>query len=107
LADLPWQVQPNGLTLSLRLTPRAKCARVDGIGADPQNRPVLLFRVPAPPVDGAANAALLAELAALLGIPKSAITLTSGPTARIKRLHIAGNGAALAASLSRLAQPTE
>lgn len=100
MADLPWQQLDDGLSLSLRLTPRAKSNRIDGIGTDPLGRPVLLLRVAAPPIYGAANAALLVALADILGIAKSAITLTSGATARIKRVHIAGDAAALAASLS-------
>ncbi len=39
-------------------------------------------------VDGAANKALVHALAKHLGVPKSAIRLTHGQTARIKRLTV-------------------
>ena len=41
----------------MRLTPRAKKEGVEGIGADADGRPVLLVRLAAPPVDGAATPA--------------------------------------------------
>ena len=44
----------------------------------------------APPVDGAANAALVALLAERLGIPKRAVTLLRGETAREKLISIEG-----------------
>ncbi len=44
----------------------------------------------APPVDGAANAALVALLAERLGIPKRAVTLLRGETAREKVVAIEG-----------------
>ncbi len=44
----------------------------------------------APPVDGAANAALMALLAERLGIPKRAVTLLRGETAREKVVAIEG-----------------
>ncbi len=43
-----------------------------------------------PPVDGAANAALLAFLAKTLGISRSAVRLAAGDTARLKRLELEG-----------------
>ena len=43
-----------------------------------------------PPVDGKANACLIAFLAAQLGIAKSAIRLLSGDTSRAKRVRISG-----------------
>jgi uncharacterized protein YggU (UPF0235/DUF167 family) len=50
----------------------------------------------AAPVDGAANAALVALVAKRFGVPRRAVTLIAGDTARVKRLHIAGDAAALA-----------
>jgi uncharacterized protein YggU (UPF0235/DUF167 family) len=47
-------------------------------------------RVAAPPVEGAANAALLAFLAKTLGLPRSALTLASGAGARLKLIDIPG-----------------
>jgi len=50
----------------------------------------LRVRVAAPPVEGAANAALVRYLATLLGVPRSSLTVLSGQTGRRKRLLIAG-----------------
>ncbi len=54
-------------------------------------------RLAAPPVDGAANAALLELAARTFGVPKRDVVLTSGETSRLKRLAIAGDASALAA----------
>jgi uncharacterized protein len=44
----------------------------------------------APPVDGAANKALVEFLAKTLGVPKSGVTIVSGETSRNKTLRVAG-----------------
>ncbi|ADG12520.1 DUF167 domain-containing protein [Caulobacter segnis] len=74
--------------LAIRLTPRGGRDAVEGWALDPEGRPYLKVRVASPPVDGAANAALIAFLAKSLKIPRSAVRLASGETARIKRLEI-------------------
>lgn len=53
-------------------------------------------RLAAPPVEGAANAALIPLVAKAFGIPKRAVTLIAGDTARLKRLAITGDPEALA-----------
>lgn len=71
--------------LRVRLTPkggRDALIRRDG--------EVLYARVAAPPVDGAANRALIALLAEALHIPKSRIALQSGQTGRDKLLRVEG-----------------
>jgi hypothetical protein len=55
--------------LAVRLTPRGGRDAVDGWALDADGRPYLKVRVASPPVDGAANAALLAFLAKTLKIP--------------------------------------
>ena len=50
----------------------------------------LFARVAAPPVDGAANRALIALLSNALALPKSRIAFQSGETARIKTLRVEG-----------------
>lgn len=47
-------------------------------------------------MDGAANEALIALVAKAFGVAKRDVALTSGATARIKRLSIKGDSAALA-----------
>ena len=50
----------------------------------------LLVRLAAAPVDGAANAELIALLAKTLHIPKRDITIVAGERSRSKRIRIAG-----------------
>ncbi len=50
----------------------------------------LRARLTAPPVDGAANEALIALLAERLGVPKRAIQIVRGATSRQKTVEIAG-----------------
>jgi len=59
----------------------------------------------APPVDGAANAGLVALVAKTFGVPKRAVTIVAGETARLKRLHIAGDATTLAEIASALYGP--
>jgi uncharacterized protein YggU (UPF0235/DUF167 family) len=47
-------------------------------------------RVAAPPVEGAANAAMVALLADALDLRRSAVTLVAGERSRVKRLRLAG-----------------
>jgi uncharacterized protein len=71
--------------LHLRVTARA---RRDALG--PLVDGVLAVRLAAPPVDGAANKALIALLAEGLGVPKSAVRLESGAHGRRKRVSVSG-----------------
>jgi uncharacterized protein (TIGR00251 family) len=101
-AELPFTLTGDGLRLMVRLTPRAGRDQIDGIVAGPDGRMLLAVRVSAPPVEGAANAALIACLADALALRKSAITIRSGESARVKQLHLAGDGAAIAARIAAL-----
>ena len=80
------------VSLAVRLTPRA------GRDVDRwrRRRGRLRVRVAAPPVDGAANEALIRLLATTLDVPRGSVTIESGATARIKRIGIDGvDGAAV------------
>jgi uncharacterized protein (TIGR00251 family) len=68
----------------VRLTPRAARDEVRGV----DEAGALLVRVSAPPVDGAANDALVRVLARELGIARSEVVIASGQTARVKRLVV-------------------
>ncbi len=72
--------------LHIRLTPRGGRDAIDGWTDDG----VLRVRVAAPPVDGAANDALLRLIAKRAGVPPSRVTLVSGAQARIKLVQIDG-----------------
>jgi hypothetical protein len=94
---------PGDPTITVRLTPRAGADRIIGFTTDARGQPVLKVAVAAAPVDGAANDALIKLLAKRLDLPKSAITLVAGASARVKRLALAGDPARLAAALKALA----
>jgi uncharacterized protein YggU (UPF0235/DUF167 family) len=58
--------------------------------------------VRAPASEGEANAELVRLIARALGIAPRSVTLAAGMTARIKRLIIAGEGAAIVATLEKI-----
>ena len=87
----PWSAVPDGVRLTVRLSPRASRNRIEGIAVGADGKPVLKVRLRAPPVDGAANAALIAFLAAALDMRKADIVIRSGETSRLKQLHLCGN----------------
>lgn len=53
-------------------------------------------RIAAPPVDSAANAAVIALVAKTFGVAKRDVTIIGGESARLKRLAIVGDAEALA-----------
>lgn len=71
--------------LTIRLSPRASRDEVVGM-----REGMLVVRVTAPPVDGAANEALVRLLAKLLDVARSDVTVVSGKTARTKVVEVAG-----------------
>jgi uncharacterized protein (TIGR00251 family) len=71
--------------LSVHLTPRGGADRIDGVRDG-----TLRVRVAAPPVDGAANEALVRLIAAELDVPRGAVRLVAGATARTKVVEING-----------------
>jgi uncharacterized protein (TIGR00251 family) len=89
--------------LAVRLTPRAGRERIDGWEQDEAGRPFLKARVAAPPVEGEANAALVRLIAKALGVPKGAVRIVAGDTARLKQLEI--EGLEQAELVTRLSQP--
>lgn len=74
--------------LHVKVTPGADRDAV-AAGLDTQGRPILLVRLRAKAVDGAANKALVAFLAKTLGVAKSTITVEHGAAVRQKRLRVA------------------
>jgi uncharacterized protein YggU (UPF0235/DUF167 family) len=62
---------------------------------------VIVIRVTAPPVDGKANAALCALVAARAGVPRSRVQVVRGTTSRDKIVRVEGvDAAALRAALA-------
>lgn len=83
---MPWiKTAKDGVVLSIHLTPRASRDAVDGLHGD-----ALKVKIKAPPVDGKANAYLLAFLAEQLGVAKSSVSLERGETSREKTVLVRG-----------------
>ncbi len=73
----------NGVALAICVQPKASKNRIMAVYGN-----ALKVGITAPPVDGKANAAIISFFAKLLGVPKSAITVTSGLQSRRKKILI-------------------
>jgi uncharacterized protein len=100
-----WSAEAGGIALWLRLTPKGGRDALEGVEALSDGRKVLKARVRAAPEDGRANAALIELVAKTLQAPKSAVSLVSGQTSRVKKLFIAGDPARLVEALARSLAP--
>lgn len=81
----------EGLTLRVRVRPRAAREAVDG-----ERQGALLVRLTAPPVEGRANEALARLLGRTLDVAPSAVKVLRGETGRDKLVAVAGLSAAAA-----------
>jgi len=83
------KLQGDGLLLSVKLQPRASANAIgEPLGAE------LRIKVTAPPVDAAANEALVQLLAERLDCPRGAVELVRGHTSRHKLVRLRGLSAA-------------
>jgi len=83
--SLPIKSVPGGVTLAVQVTPRARKSEIVGAQGE-----ALKVKLAAPPVEGAANAALCEFLADRLGVRKSAVTIIAGRTSRHKVARVEG-----------------
>ena len=74
---------PDGIVLTLHIQPRASREGVVGLHGE-----ALKVALKAPPVDGAANAALIKFLSKKLGVRKGECELISGQSSRAKRVRV-------------------
>ena len=74
-----------GLVVRLHVLPRAKRCEIAGV-----HNGALKVRVTAPPVDDAANRAIIEFLSASLGLSKSSVQILAGSKSRDKILQIRG-----------------
>lgn len=79
------QEYPDGVTIKVRVQPRAAKNEISGLFGD-----AVRLRLTAPPVDGAANAACIEFLSGLFKIPKQQIEIISGLTGRNKIIKLYG-----------------
>lgn len=75
--------------IPVKLTPKSSKDAIEGWDVDPEGRPVLKVRVRAQPVEGEANAALIALLAKTLGVPRRNVNLARGSQSRLKMVEVA------------------
>ena len=79
------RAQPDGVLLSVKLQPRASANEIgEALGDE------LRVKVTAPPVDSAANEALVRFLAETLGCPRNHVELVRGQTSRHKLIKVYG-----------------
>lgn len=74
-----------GVEIDVRVIPRAGKSAIAG-----ERDGRMLIRVAAPPVEGAANDAIIELLAKLLDCPRRAVRIVSGEKSRSKRLSVDG-----------------
>lgn len=79
----PYRRQDAGWLLDVLVQPRTSRTQLAGL-----HDGRLKLRLTAPPVDGAANAALLDFLAQCLGLPRGALSVARGSTGRRKTVRI-------------------
>jgi uncharacterized protein len=84
-ADLQFNETSEGLTVRLHVLPRAKRSEIAGL-----HNGALKVRVTAPPVDDAANRAIVEFFSGLLGISRSNLKILAGNKSREKVLQIKG-----------------
>jgi len=75
----------DGVSLNVLVQPRSSKNRLVGLRGDR-----LKIQVTAPPVDSRANAMVKELLAELLGIPRQAVEIVRGLTAREKTVRVRG-----------------
>ena len=91
----------TGVLVPVRLTPKAGRNRIDGVKADADGTRRLKVSVTAVAEGGKANAALINLLAQSWDLPKSALSIKSGATARTKTLRVAGDPDTLLARIEK------
>ena len=85
MSGLSLTVRGTGVRFTVRVQPRASRSEVGGVFGD-----ALRVRLQAPPVDGAANAALVVFLADSLGVARRAVRIVAGESSRSKVVEVDG-----------------
>lgn len=75
----------GGLRFPVRVQPRASRSEIVGVHGG-----ALKVRVSAPPVEGAANEAVVALLAGALGVARSRVRIVGGAGSRLKTVEVDG-----------------
>ena len=84
-ARAPWLTRtPTGWTIAVHVQPGAKRTAVAGVHGER-----LKIRISAPPVEGRANAAIVAFIAEQLGVPRAQVSVARGERSRDKLIAVA------------------
>jgi uncharacterized protein len=86
----------GGVTFDVLVQPRASREKLG-----PLHDGRLKVAVTSPPVDGEANAAVIALLAKTLGVAKSAVEVVAGASSRRKTVRVAGIGRSMIEGLAK------
>jgi uncharacterized protein (TIGR00251 family) len=97
------RVEQHGASIRVRVHVQPRAARSEVVGS---HGAALKVRLHAPPVDGAANEALVALLAERLGVPKRAVRIVGGAASRAKTVEIDGTTESAVRALAALADET-
>ena len=95
---MDFQERDGALIVDIQVVPRASRSAVG-----PALGERLRVAVTAPPVDGAANAAVIEALADAFGVRRSAVTIVRGERGRRKTVSIAGASREVLARLAEVA----
>ena len=98
MSALPVAERAGTVRFAVRVQPRASRSEIVG-----EYGGALRVRLSAPPVDGAANEALVELLADVLRVPRRAVRVVSGHSARGKTVEVDGVDAAAVRRLASAA----
>ncbi len=85
MSDSPVRPCKEGVTIDVLVNPRASRSRIG-----PRHGDRLKVAITAPPVDGAANNALIDLFSRALSLPRSQVEVSAGLSSRRKTLTIRG-----------------
>ena len=93
---ISYSIRNGKVVFKVQVVPRSSRSEVVG-----EYNQSLRVKIAAPPVDGAANEELVRVLARTFGVARSAITIVSGHSARVKQISIKGSTDEVTALLNR------
>jgi uncharacterized protein (TIGR00251 family) len=91
------RVERRGASIRVQVHVQPRASRSEVVGT---HGAALKVRLLAPPVDGAANDALVALLAERLGVPRRAVRIVAGMSSRAKTVEIDGTTEAAVRALA-------
>ncbi len=90
LSDSFYSRTGDHVRIAVRVTPRANRDAIGGVVVGADGRRSLSVRLAAPPVEGAANQALIMCRAKALDLPRSRLRIVSGESSRSKIVEVEG-----------------